>query len=255
MGGRREQERLCSGVDGEPDPAVCLGFADRDCRAARYPVAVAPSAGRAVDRRPPRGSVVAGLRRRPHRAAQRRHRCRPGPHAGPSRVRRVRSAAAVPAQGAGRSRTALAAGPSVHRTGRTWLRIRGPRRHRVERARAQLQGPLPQARTDLRADRVRGPVRIPGALHHRAVALRTAGAGARPLPDVAVRAARCARHAGVVLLDPHRAARSARAAAGRRARGVRAQGRARGRSSTPSTAPRSSWGSAIPATPGSSPRC
>ncbi len=81
-----------------------------------------------------------------------------------------------------------------------------------------------QARTDLRADRVRGPVRIPGALDHRAVALRTAGAGARPLSDVAVRAARCARHAGVVLLDPHRAARSARAAAGRRARGVRAQG-------------------------------
>ena len=37
LGGRHGQERLCSGVDGEPDPAVCLGFADRDRRAARHP--------------------------------------------------------------------------------------------------------------------------------------------------------------------------------------------------------------------------
>ena len=182
---------------------VRLGIADGDRRTAGRAEPVAAPAGRAVDRRAPGGLVDADRRAR-RAVADRRHRAGPDrPCSARRGARRLRLAAAVPAQGAGRGGTAVAAGASVGRAGRPGLRPGGGRRAAAVLAAAQLPRQLAQARADLRADRVRRAVRIPRAVDDGAAAARAGGAAARSLPRPAVRPARRRRHAGAVLLDHH----------------------------------------------------
>ena len=74
---------------------------------------------------------------------------------------RIRSAAAVPAQGPRGRDAPVPAGAPDARPGPGRLRARGSRRRRPRRPGPQLQGRLPQAGNDLRADPVRGALRFP----------------------------------------------------------------------------------------------
>ena len=74
----------------------------------------------------------------------------------------VRTAAALPGQGAGGRRAALAPGAPDQPTRPHRLRRRRPGRHRARCSRAQLPGPVPQARDADRPHPLRRHGRLPG---------------------------------------------------------------------------------------------
>ena len=199
----------------------------RGVHAARSPHSGAARVGRS------RGRTLARRTRRFSRAARRRGIRRPCRLGAMDRRRPCRNArcrargrvgaeAAVPAQGARRRRSALAAGPPDARTGARRLRARRRRRHRARRVRPQLQGSLPQARVDRGGERpLRRALRIPAARRgprHRAGPARcrrgiTHARAGRPRP------ARGAPR-GAVAAGGHRRVAPARWARRRHGRGL-----------------------------------
>ena len=106
----------------------------------------------------------------------------------------------------------LQAHPSAAQAARG-LRPGGGRRAADGCDRPQLQGRQPQAGDDLRVDRVRRPVRIPGTGPDRGAAGQSRRSAAGSLPGPAVRSAGSGRRPGPVLVDPDHPVVDARAAA------------------------------------------
>ena len=162
----------------------------------------------------------------------------------------VRRRAAVPGQGAGGRRAAVAAGPPQRRAGGRGLPAGGTAGHSGELAGPQLPRHVAQARVVGGAAAVRGAGRISSGVPNHRAAAGIGGLRPRPVHRLAERPVRRRRSARAVHHLDHRAPARHRRAGARRARRrhpvrqLRAQRNSRPR-------PRRCWNSAnaIPATP------
>ena len=207
-GGRRPPGATGSpvrGVDAQPDPARMPGDPGRrspNCWASRRP-SPHPQAELWIGAHPADSSLLIG---EDGRAIPGASVIAPDPLAtlGRRGARGFDSAAAVPAEGAGGRRAAVAAGAPVRRAGGPRVRAGGGGRAAAVLAAAQLPGQLAQAGTDLRADRVPRAVRFSRAGDDGAAAGR-----ARQIPQLDHYLGLLSGqpdahgHAGAVLLDHH----------------------------------------------------